>query len=197
LTTPLSDKVNPASVLEFQSKGRNVYLSDIQFDSAGHPIILYVLSKGFESGPEMGPREWRIARWTGMEWLELQTGIVSGSNYDVGPLYVESDTTWRIIGPTQMGPQPYNPGGEIAMWLSEDTGATWKMVRQMTKESEMNHTYVRRPINAHPDFYGFWADGHGRKPSESHLYFCNQKGDVFRLPQTMTGEFAVPEARGK
>ncbi len=193
LTTPLSDKVNPAQVLEYESKGRNVYLSDIQFDSVGHPVILFVLSKGFESGPANGPREWRIVSWTGTEWKEQNTGIVSGSNYDVGPVYLESDTTWRIIGPTQMGPQAYNPGGEIAMWLSEDAGATWRMTRQMTKDSEMNHTYVRRPVNADPEFYGFWADGHGRKPSESRLYFCNQKGDVFRLPQTMTGEFAAPE----
>jgi len=45
----------------------------------------------------------------------------------------------------------------------------------------------------HPGFYGFWADGHGRKPSEARLYFCNRKGDVFRLPQRMTGDFAKPE----
>ena len=193
LETPLSDKANPAQVLEFESKQRNVYLSDIQFDSSGHPVILYVLSKGFESGPENGPREWRIARWTGTEWRDLNTGIVSGSNYDVGPVYIESDTTWRIIGPTRTGPQAYNPGGEIAMWLTEDAGVTWRMQREMTRNSEMNHTYVRRPVNANPEFYGFWADGHGRKPSESRLYFCNQKGDVFRLPQVMAGEFAAPE----
>ncbi len=193
LATPLSDKANPARVLEYQSKGRNVYLSDIQFDSAGHPVILFVLSKGYESGPENGPREWCLARWTGTEWRELNTGIASGSNYDVGPVYIESDTAWRLIGPTQAGPQPYNPGGEIAMWLSADAGATWKMARQMTSGSERNHTYVRRPVNAHPDFYGFWADGHGRKPSESRLYFCNQRGDVFRLPQSMEGGFATPE----
>ena len=193
LATPLDAKANPALVAEYESKGRNVYLSDIQFDSAGRPVILFVLSKGFESGPANGPREWRLAHWTGSEWKESFTGIASGSNYDVGPVYLESDTAWRIIGPTQLGPQPYNPGGEIALWQSEDAGATWKKVRQMTRGSEMNHGYVRRPVNANPDFYGFWADGHGRKPSASRLYFCNQGGDVFRLPQTMDGDFAVPE----
>lgn len=193
LATPLAETANPSQVFEYQSRHRNVYLSDIQFDSAGRPLILYVLSKGYESGPENGPREWRIARWTGAAWQDLNTGIASGSNYDVGPLYVESDTTWRIIGPTQLGPQPYNPGGEIAMWLTEDAGATWRMVRQMTRDSARNHTYVRRPVNAQPDFYGLWADGDGRKPSESRLYFCNQKGDVFRLPQKMDGDSAAPE----
>lgn len=193
LNTPLTNKVNPALVLEYESQKRNCYIKDVQFDSKGNPIILFVLSKGYQSGPANGPREWRTVRWTGSEWQECCTGIVSGNNYDTGPIYIESDTTWRIIGPTQLGPQPYNPGGEIAMWLTENAGESWRKVKQLTKDSEMNHTYVRRPVNAHPDFYGFWADGHGRKPSESHLYFCNQKGDVFRLPQTMVNDFAMPE----
>jgi len=193
LATPLTNKVNAVGVLEYESRKRNVYLKDIQFDSHGRPIILFVLSKGYESGPANGPREWRTVRWTGDRWEERFTGIVSDNNYDSGPLYVESDTTWRIIAPTQPGPQPYNPGGEIVMWLSEDAGATWRMARQITRNSAMNHTFVRRPVDARPDFYGFWADGHGRKPSESHLYFCNRDGDVFRLPQTMSGGFASPE----
>ena len=40
----------------------------------------------------------------------------------------------------------------------------------------------RRPVNAHDDFYAFWADGHGRQPSASSLYFCTKAGDVYRLP---------------
>ena len=193
LATPLTNKVNAALVLEYESKGRNCYIKDVQFDSKGNPIVLFVLSKGYESGPANGPREWRTVRWTGTAWQEQFTGIASGNNYDTGPIYIENDTTWRIVGPTQLGPQPYNPGGEIAMWLTEDAGATWRLVKQMTRGSEMNHTYVRRPVNAHPDFYGFWADGHGRKPSDSRLYFCNRMGDVFRLPQVMAGDFAEPE----
>ena len=193
LAIPLTNKANPALAAEYQSRGRNVYLADIVFDTAGRPVILFVLSKGFESGPENGPREWRILRWTGTDWQDRPTGIESLSNYDVGALYIESDTDWRIIGPTQPGPQPYNPGGEIAMWTSGDAGATWTMARQMTAHSPMNHGYVRRPVNAHPDFYGLWADGHGRKPSESRLYFCTRDGDVFRLPQVMKEDFEKPE----
>ena len=78
------------------------------------------------------------------------------------------------------------------MWESSDTGKTWRLARQLTENSIYNHTYSRRPINAHPDFYAFWADGHGRRPSESRLYFCNQQGDVFQLPQRMEGDFAKP-----
>ena len=193
LELPLTNKVNAAAVLEYESQGRNVYIKEVQFDEEGRPIILFILSKGYESGPENGPREWRIVRWDGSRWVERFTGICSGNNYDFGPLYIESESAWRIIAPTQLGPQPYNPGGEIALWVSKDLGVTWTMTRQMTKNSVMNHTFVRRPVNARPDFYGFWADGHGRQPSTSFLYFCNREGDVFRLPQQMTGDFAKPE----
>ena len=79
------------------------------------------------------------------------------------------------------------------MWLTEDAGTTWRKARQMTAGSAMNHTYVRRPVNAHPDFYAIWADGHGREPSASRLYFCDQQGNVRMLPEKMDGDFAQPE----
>lgn len=192
LTVPLTEVVNPALIHDFQAEGLNVYMKDINFDAEGRPVILCLTSKGYQSGPSSAPHTWTTARWTGAKW-EIRKVTVSDNNYDSGSLYLEPDGLWRIIGPTQVGPQPYNTGGEIAMWTSSDQGATWSMLRQMTAGSEYNHTYVRRPVNAHPDFYGFWADGHARKPSESRLYFCNQAGDVFRLPAEMTSDTARPE----
>ncbi len=193
LSMPLTEIDNPALVHNYQAEGLNVYMKDITHDSQGRPIILFVTSKGYESGPKNMPRTWTTARWTGSAW-EIRGGdIVSDNNYDMGSLYIEGDDQWRIIAPTTAGPQAYNPGGEIAMWTSSDQGVHWKKVRQMTSHSEYNQTYVRRPVNANPDFYGFWADGHGRKPSDSRLYFCNKQGDVFRLPVNMTGDFAKPE----
>ena len=79
------------------------------------------------------------------------------------------------------------------MWISEDQGRNWRMTRQLTHDSPRNHTYVRRPVNAHPDFYALWADGHGRQPSESDLHFCDREGNVFRLPRTMNGPTARPQ----
>jgi hypothetical protein len=99
-----------------------------------------------------------------------------------------------VIAPTDLGPQPYNPGGEMVLWTSQDEGQSWTRVKQLTRNSPRNHTYARRPLNAHPDFYALWADGHGREPSESFLYFANQRGDhVWRLPQKMNTEFAKPD----
>jgi hypothetical protein len=119
----------------------------------------------------------------------------SGNNYDHGSLYIEEDGSWRVIAPTDPGPQAYNAGGEIVMWRSKDQGATWEKLAQLTHDSPMNHTYARRPFNAHPDFYALWADGNAREPSECSLYFTNQKGDhVWRLPRKMSAEFATPEA---
>jgi len=72
---------------------------------------------------------------------------------------------------------------------------TWKKDRQATKGSEHNHSYVRKPVNAHPDFYCFWADGDGRAPSTSRLYFCDKSGEkVFRLPETMVKDREKPVA---
>ncbi|MEP0843092.1 MAG: BNR-4 repeat-containing protein, partial [Phycisphaerae bacterium] len=192
LTLPLMSTVNPALVREYESQGLLVYIVDINCDSKGNPIILYITSKGYESGPKNDPRTWTTAYWNGKEW-EIHGGdVVSDSNYDHGSLYVENDDLWRIIGPTQTGPQAYNPGGEVALWESTDHGKSWKLVRRMTARSHYNHTYVRRPVNAHPDFYGFWADGDARQPSDSRLYFCNRAGDVFRLPTRMTSDFQKP-----
>lgn len=78
------------------------------------------------------------------------------------------------------------------MLLSEDAGKTWRLDRRVTEDSPRNHTYVRRPINAHPEFYGFWADGHALKHSISRLYFCNQTGEARRLPPEMEREFEKP-----
>ncbi len=189
---PLREITNKAMVYDYVADGLLVYMKDINFDAEGRPIIFYVTSRGFEAGPENNPRMWTTAHWNGQNW-EIRAVTTSDSNYDTGCLHVEDDGTWRIIGPTQTGPQPFNPGGEMAMWVSGDEGANWTMTKQLTADSEFNHTYARRPVNAHPDFYAFWADGHTRRPSESRLYFCNAAGQVYRLPVNMSDDWATPE----
>jgi len=192
LTLPLTEVKNSALVHDYQAEGRKVYMQDMNFDAAGRPVLLYTTSGGSESGPVNDPRIWTTAAWNGREW-EIRGTIRSDNNYDMGSIYLERDDLWRIIGPTEDGPQAYNTSGEIAMWTSTDRGATWTKVKQMTSGSQYNHGYCRRPINAHPDFYAIWADGHGRQPSDSRLYFCDKQGNAYRLPPTMTGDFAKPE----
>ncbi|MEQ9407563.1 MAG: BNR-4 repeat-containing protein [Fuerstiella sp.] len=192
LSLPLTDVHNDALVRDYESEGKNVYLKDLRFDSQDRPVLLYITSGGYESGPKNDPRTWTVARWTGREWL-VSSVTTSDNNYDFGELWMIADNDWRIIGPTETGPQPYNPGGEIAMWKSTDQGATWQRDRTMTRDSEMNHTYVRRALNAHPDFIAIWADGHGRQPSESRLYISDLAGDVFQLPQKMNADTAAPQ----
>jgi hypothetical protein len=191
LSLPLTAPDNPALVHDWRREKLNVYLKDINFDSKCRPVILVVTSKGYASGPKNDPRTWTTAHWTGRKW-QIRPVTTSDNNYDTGSLHVEADGTWRMIAPTLPGPQPYNPGGEVAMWVSADQGRTWKLARRMTRGSKRNHNYVRRPVNAHAGFYGLWADGHARKPSESRLYFCNKAGEVFVLPRTMTGQTAKP-----
>jgi len=189
---PLSASKNAALVHDYGAEKLLVYLCDINYDAAGHPILLYVTSHGYRSGPAGGPRIWTVAYWNGQKW-EIVGSIQSDSNYDMGSLYVEPDGAWRIIAPTETGPQAFNPGGEVAAWISRDRGRSWTREKQLTHDSEFNHTYVRRPLNAHPDFYAFWADGHARRPSQSRLYFANKSGIVHRLPVKMNGDFGRPE----
>ncbi len=190
---PLTEIENDALVMDYYRLDLNLYLKDITYDSDDRPVILYVTSKGFEAGPENDPRIWCTARWTGREW-EIREITTSNNNYDMGSLYIDAQGVWRLIAPTEDGPQPYNPGGEMVLWQSADQGSSWQKVKQLTRTSAFNHTYARRPIDAHPDFYTLWADGHGRKPSKSRLYFCSKEGNVFQLPELMEKEKASPVA---
>jgi hypothetical protein len=188
---PVTAAKNESLVYDYEALGLKVYLKDIRLDAENRPVILYLVSKGYESGPENGPRTWMTAHWTGSRW-SIHPVTESDNNYDTGSLYLEADGTWRIIAPTEMGPQPFNPGGEMAMWVSDNQGVSWDCARQLTQGSERNHTYARSPVNAHPDFYSMWADGHAREPSKSCIYFSDQAGNVFRLPESMSSEQVMP-----
>ena len=197
--TPLTTVHNPAMIRNYQQEKKLVYIHDIQFDLKNHPVILYTVSTSHMPGPlaERGPRIWTIAKWSGKEW-NYYTVTSSDHNYDTGALYIEPDGTWRIIGPTDPGPQPLGTGGEMVLWTSKDQGRTWSRVREITQHSELNHSYARRPLNAHPDFYAFWADGNPDQYSESRLYFSNQDGTkVYMLPTTMKKDFESPVLLGK
>jgi hypothetical protein len=190
--TPVTSRDSITLVKDYDSEGLKVYIQALNYDAQGRPIILYLLAKGWEPGPENGPRVWMAAHWTGAAWVFHEV-TRSGSNYDTGSIIVEGNT-WTIIGPTETGPQPYNPGGEMAIWTSTDAGATWTKTAQLTTQSVYNHTFARLPLRAHGGFQTFWADGHGRQPSPSRLYFWNaEEGRVYRLPYEMNGEYAAPE----
>jgi hypothetical protein len=193
VSLPLNRADNPALAYDSRADELLVYLKDLNFDAAGRPVILFLTSKGFEPGPASGPRQWQTLRWTGGQW-DRRPITTSDNNYDHGSLYIEPGGQWRIIAPTDSGPQPYNPGGEMVVWISRDEGGSWRKLKQLTRHSQRNHTYARRPLNAHPDFYALWADGDARQVSPSHLYFTNQAGDhVWRMPAIMDGPSAKPE----
>lgn len=191
VATPITEARNSALVLETESKGWLVYTCDVNYDEQGRPLILFVAARHWKPGPDTGPREWRVARWTGAEW-NVHTIAPADHNYDMGSLYVEPGE-WRIIAPTDAGPQPYCTGGELALWTSTDEGTTWRKVRDITRNSVYNHTYARRPLGAHADFYTVWADGNALAPSNSRLYYTNRDGSgVWQLPERMIDDTARP-----
>lgn len=188
---PITTVENDALVYDSVSEKKLVYLKDVNFDADGRPVILFLTSSGYESGPKNDPRTWQTARWTGSEW-QRRPLTTSDNNYDHGSLYIEADGTWRVIAPTEDGPQKGNPGGEVVIWTSTDQGAKWNRVKQVTTDSPWNHTFIRRPLHADAKFYAFWADGHGREPSASRLYFTDRDGTkAWRLPQRIEGDEAV------
>jgi hypothetical protein len=194
VSPPLESFENPALVRDYQSESRLVYVKDIQFDLAGRPIVLYLTSADHRPGPAGDPRVWTTAYWVNGAWRYSEI-TTSTHNYDMGSLYVEEDGSWRVFAPTEPGPQPLGTGGEVAIWISRDEGASWVRERQVTSGSLRNHGYVRRPVRAHPDFYAFWADGDPDTLSISRLYFTNRAGDrVWRLPYEITGTNGEPEA---
>lgn len=193
-TVPIRKVKCPALVRDFWAEHLQVYIQHLTFDRQGRPAILFLTSPaGHPREGPTGPRTWTIAHWRGDGWA-FHPVTTSLNNFDCGSLYIEDDGSWRIIGSTERGPQPWKTGGEIAMWTSSDQGATWKKVKDLTRASKYNHSYVRRPVNAQPDFYGLWADGDGNdKDSPSRLYFCNKAGEVRMLPWSMKGPFEHPK----
>ena len=160
-------------------------------EKQGNPVILYLTADNHIAGPEGGVRQWHTLHWTGKEWVESQF-TTSTHDYDSGSLWTDGKY-WTVIIPSDPGPQYWGTGGEIVRWISRDQGKTWKRDRNLTRGSRYNHGYVRRPVDAQPDFYAFWADGNPDEVSPSRLYFCTKDGKVFRMPAEMTEEWAKPE----
>ena len=131
------------------------------------------------------------AYWTGSQW-QIRDVTTTDHNYDHGELSVEPNGSWRITGPFINGPQPYGTGGEVGVWTSQNQGASWQLVDQLTQDSLNNHTYVRVPAHANDEFSTFWADGNAFAMSASRLYFAKKDGTVYRMPTHFTGDFAAP-----
>lgn len=188
---PLTEIENPARAMDYASQQRLQYTCDLAFDASGYPLLLHITSSDHRPGPVGDPRAWMVAHWNGAAW-ESHRVCRADHNYDMGSLYVEG-RFWRILAPTEPGPQPYGTGGDMVWWRSVDRGRSWELERQVTRDSLYNHAYARRPLQAQDPFFGFWADGHPGRFSPSRLFFTNRAGDrVWQLPELMTEDHAPP-----
>ena len=193
LELPLLKSDSPALARNYENEELNVYITDLAYDANGYPIVAYVTSKGFESGPEMGPRRFCVARWNGKEW-NFSTVTEVDNNYEYAMIYPEEADSGvlRLVGSFEDGPQAYNTGGEISQWISRDNGKTWTKEYQLTENSDVNQCFPRRTIDASPDFYAFWAEGNGREKSISTLRFSTKDGRVYALPREMKEDWEAP-----
>ena len=192
LEIPLLKTESPARAIDYSSKGKNVYLKDMGFDEKGNPVCLYIRSNGHEPGPKSAPYEWCITKWDGRHWHTFKI-TESDHNYDMGSVFI-SENEWKIVGPTEPGPQKWGVGGELAVWFSIDKGETWGIYKQLTKNSKYSHSYVRRPVNYKTPFCFFWANGDSHSFSKSELYFGDFEGNIWKLPYEMEKEFEKPDA---
>jgi hypothetical protein len=182
---------NPARVYDAPGDQR-VYLKDVNFTPRGDPVILFLTSPTHLPTP--GPRQLRIACFTDGKWV-IRDVLQTDHDYDHGSLYIEGDV-WTVVGAFLQGPQRDATGGRIGIWRSTDQGRHWREVRRLDHAGPRNDTYVRRPLNANPQFWSFWADGDAEKKSGVDIFFADRAGKRFRLPRVFTaGEmFARPEA---
>ena len=190
LQIPIREQASHARVVDYASQSKNIYIKDMGFDSDGNPACLYIRSYGHEPGRRSEPYEWCVTKWDGKKWC---TSVVTTSdhNYDMGSLYILKDE-WSIVGPTEKGPQQWGVGGEIAIWQSTNEGETCKKRKTITRNSELSHSYVRRPVNFKNPFCFFWSDGHSHKFSKSELYFGNFQGEIWKLPYRMKSDYEKP-----
>jgi len=193
--TPLSDRINPALIHNYESQGKNAYPNQLLFDKDGHPVILHITAFGAAPVLENAPRAWIVTRWTGEEWVD-QYVTVSDHAYDEGAFYIHNDR-WSLIAPALSGPQAGFNGGEIGLFETttpyDHKNDWWQLRQQVTRNSPFNHGYVRRPHNPVDPFYAIWADANPKENSISRIYFTNSRGDrLYMLPYEMDEEFAEP-----
>jgi len=190
MNLPLTTAGNPALVREYSSQKWIIMLQDLTIDQFGFPTILCMLSRDPSPESNKSINFWNTARWYGRDW-EISGQIRSDSKFDLGCLHVEKNRSWRLVGPTGTGPQANKPGGDIVAWRSEDQGRSWYK-DQLTENSKSNHNYARKPLDAHEGFDTFWSDAATEKQPWSRLYFADKAGNVFVMPEKMTGNFEKP-----
>jgi len=188
---PLTDVENDAMIRNFGQEGKEVYLSDLDFDSDGNPVILVIISRSPDPGPDSGLREWLVVSRKDGVW-NFDKVCESTHNFDRGSIHIDG-SEWKIIGPTEPGPQPFGTGGEVALWISSNGGADWQKVANVTNNSINNNSFVRHPVNAQKDFFALWTDGNADALSKSYLYFTDEKCEkVWMLPYEMKENFQKP-----
>ncbi len=188
--TPVNKVKSPIRVIDYYSQGKNAYMKDMSFDEAGNPYCLYVISNGHEPGPDNAPYEWMLTYYQEGEWITRNI-TTSDHNYDMGSFYLMKDS-WKVVAPTEPTPQAWGVGGEIVIWESKDQGKTWNKSIEVTNNSALNHSYMRKPLDYKAPFCFFWATGHPHEMSISELYFGDFKGNYWKLPYWMENDWEKP-----
>lgn len=180
LSLPLREEANPARVLDTRDDGRLVYLKDLMFDQNDRTVVLYMTSRSAWPGPEGGPHQWWFARHDPDGTWSHHHITDSDHCYDHGSLYRTPEGSWRLLTPSDPGPQRFATGGALGLWVSSDNGTTWHLEQHVASDDPDNHTYVRRPLHATDDFAWLWASGNSHKPGQTQLWYADASGQMAR-----------------
>ena len=184
LNLPLIKPDNPALVLDARAAGELVYIKDVQFDQEGRPVLLYLTSHSAWPAVGDGRHVWWLARFNGQGWSHNRV-TKSGHNYDHGSLLLVAEDDWRLLAPTDPGPQTPATGGTMVMHRSADGGKTWRRDRAVLTDPDRCHTYARRPLHAHRDLSWVWAAADAHHPGAVTLFAADAGGHTTELPRTM------------
>ncbi|MEM6391665.1 MAG: BNR-4 repeat-containing protein [Planctomycetota bacterium] len=191
---PVVDEASACRVLDGAAAGVLVYLKNVSFDGAGRPVVVYLTSGSAWPKEDSGPHRWRIARYDGADVGWSHHAICeSDHNYDHGELLILSDDDWRLIIPSDPGPQRRATGGGMCLWRSADRGTTWQRDHRVVEPEGVNHTYARRVFEGSDDFAFLWASANAHDPGPVDLWFADREGKTRKMPRTVGGDFTEPE----
>lgn len=163
----------------YDSGESGVWLKDIQLDSDGRPLILFI-----DANPFTYVSHWKCGRLRGDGW-RFSDIAVGDHMYDDGGMVIE-DGSVTVYAPTTPS-QPREDGGEIDVWRSADGDAPWERCDPLTVGSDLSHNNVKVVFNHRTgpgDMQVIWSYGDSVSPPstrESRLFTYGRGMDKPRM----------------
>jgi hypothetical protein len=126
---------------------------DLAIDDAGNPVLAYAVF------PTSSDHRYRVARWTGAHWLDVEVAAAGGPLYTDEAYYsggialdrADLDTLYLSIEAQRQW--------QVWEYHTEDDGETWLPMQALTDASPWVSARPLSPLNAHGDLRVLWWYG--------------------------------------